>query len=145
MGFFRIYRFPSGAATSVLENACERKVYQPSRRGTSTFYERALSAAKPPKLPRQALTEFRALRERPKNLKMPEMVAALVILFWLLLLVVCWPLALAALLVLPILWFISIPFRIVFWAIEALLRLVKSILFLPLRILGLLGLAGRKS
>jgi hypothetical protein len=64
-------------------------------------------------------------------------VAALLILLWLVLLVTFWPLALAALVIVPLLWFASIPFRIVFWVIEAVLRLIKTILFLPVRILSL--------
>jgi len=60
----------------------------------------------------------------------------MLILLWLVLFVLFWPLALAALILVPLLWLLSIPFRIVFWIIEAVLRLVKSILFLPARLLG---------
>ena len=64
------------------------------------------------------------------------MIMMMLILLWLILFVLFWPLALAALILLPLLWLLSIPFRIVFWAIEAVLRLVKTILFLPARLLG---------
>ena len=60
----------------------------------------------------------------------------MLILLWLILFVLFWPLALAVLILVPILWLLSIPFRIVFWLIEAVLRLVKTILFLPARLLG---------
>ncbi len=60
----------------------------------------------------------------------------MVILLWLILFVLFWPLALLALVLVPVLWLLSIPFRIVFWTVEAVLRLVKSILFLPARLLG---------
>jgi len=60
----------------------------------------------------------------------------LLLLLWCLLLVACWPLALAALVLLPLLWLLSIPFRLFAWAVEALLALVKSLLFLPARLLG---------
>ena len=60
----------------------------------------------------------------------------MVILLWLILFVLFWPLALLALVLVPVLWLLSIPFRIVFWAVEAVLRLVKSILFLPARLLS---------
>ena len=60
----------------------------------------------------------------------------MVILLWLVLFVLFWPLALLALVLVPVLWLLSIPFRIVFWMIEAVLRLIKSILFLPARLLG---------
>lgn len=56
--------------------------------------------------------------------------------FWLLLLVICWPLALLALLLWPIVWLLSIPFRLVGITFEAMLALLRAILFLPARILG---------
>ena len=60
----------------------------------------------------------------------------MLIFLWLILFVLFWPLALAALILVPLLWLLTIPFRIVFWVIEAVLRLIKSILFLPARLLG---------
>jgi hypothetical protein len=60
----------------------------------------------------------------------------MLIILWLILFVLFWPLALLALILVPVLWLLSIPFRIVFWAIEAVLRFVKAILFLPARLLG---------
>jgi hypothetical protein len=60
----------------------------------------------------------------------------LTLLLWAVLLVLCWPLALALLVLWPLLWLLSIPFRIVGIAMEALLALVKALLFLPVRILG---------
>ncbi len=60
----------------------------------------------------------------------------LILLLWALLLVLCWPLALLMLIAWPFLWLLSIPFRIVGVVMEALLALVKAILFLPARLLG---------
>jgi len=60
----------------------------------------------------------------------------LTLLLWTLLLVFCWPLALLILVAWPILWLLSIPFRIVGTVLEALLALVKALLFLPARLLG---------
>ena len=60
----------------------------------------------------------------------------LVVLVWCVLFVVAWPLALMALLVLPVLWLLSIPFRIFGALLEALLALIKAVFFLPARILG---------
>jgi hypothetical protein len=60
----------------------------------------------------------------------------LILLMWALLLVLCWPLALLMLIAWPFLWLLSIPFRIVGVVMEALLALVKAILFLPARLLG---------
>lgn len=57
-------------------------------------------------------------------------------LLWLLLLVVCWPLALLALILWPIVWLISLPFRLVGITFEALFELLRAILFLPARVLG---------
>jgi len=57
-------------------------------------------------------------------------------LLWLLLLVFCWPLALLALVLYPIVWLISIPFRIVGITFEALFAFLKTLLFLPSRVLG---------
>ena len=64
------------------------------------------------------------------------MKAMIPLLLWCLLLVLCWPLAIAALIVLPILWLLLIPLRLFAWAVEALLALAKGILFLPARLLG---------
>jgi hypothetical protein len=58
---------------------------------------------------------------------------------WCILFVLCWPLALLALFLAPIVWLISIPFRIVGITFEAVFALLKAILFLPARIFRLLA------
>ena len=55
---------------------------------------------------------------------------------WCLLFVLCWPLALAALVLWPIVWLISLPFRILSISLEAVFALLKAVLFLPARMLG---------
>ncbi|HJO95246.1 MAG TPA: hypothetical protein QF753_17750 [Victivallales bacterium] len=60
----------------------------------------------------------------------------LIMILLVLVLVLCWPLAILILLMWPILWLLSIPFRIVGVVMEALLALLKRILFLPARLLG---------
>lgn len=55
---------------------------------------------------------------------------------WFLLLVFCWPLALAVLVLAPVLLLLSIPFRLAWWCLEATLALVRALLFLPARLLG---------
>jgi hypothetical protein len=55
---------------------------------------------------------------------------------WCLLFVLCWPLALLALLAFPIVWVISLPFRLVGITFEAVFALLKAVLFLPARLLG---------
>jgi len=57
-------------------------------------------------------------------------------LLWLLLLVVCWPLALLALLLWPIVWLISLPFRIVGIAFEGVFAFLRALVMLPARLIG---------
>ena len=64
-----------------------------------------------------------------------------IFILWCLLFVLCWPLALLALLLSPIVWLISIPFRLLGICIEATFSLIKAILFFPSRLLG--GPTGR--
>ncbi len=56
-------------------------------------------------------------------------------LLWLLLLVFCWPLALVALVVYPVIWLLLLPFRLVGIAVEGALQLVRGIVLLPARVL----------
>ena len=58
------------------------------------------------------------------------------LLLWLLLLVVCWPLAVLALVAWPFLWLLSIPFRVVGGVLEGLVELVRALFLLPARLLG---------
>ena len=57
-------------------------------------------------------------------------------LLWLLLLVICWPLAILALLAWPIVWLISLPFRLLGIAFEGVFQLLRAIVTLPARVLG---------
>ena len=54
---------------------------------------------------------------------------------WCLLLVFCWPLALGAVVLYPIVWLLLLPFRVVGITVEGALSLVSAIIFLPSRIL----------
>ena len=60
----------------------------------------------------------------------------LVVLAWCLMVVIAWPLAIALVFLLPLLWLLSIPFRIVGVLLGALLAFIKALLFLPARLLG---------
>ena len=60
----------------------------------------------------------------------------LTFLAWLLLFVLCWPLALAALVLYPLVWLLALPFRLVGIAVDGVFRLLKAVLFLPSRLLG---------
>jgi hypothetical protein len=57
-------------------------------------------------------------------------------LLWLILLVLCWPLALLALVLYPFVWLLLLPFRVVGIAVDGVLHLLRAILFLPSRLLG---------
>ena len=58
------------------------------------------------------------------------------ILLWFLLLFFCWPLALLVLVLYPLLWLLSIPFRVVGIAVRGMLELIAAVLTLPARLLG---------
>jgi hypothetical protein len=62
--------------------------------------------------------------------------ALLVIVGWSLLLVLCWPLAVLAIVLWPFVWLLSLPFRVIGITFEALFALLRAILFLPARLLG---------
>lgn len=55
---------------------------------------------------------------------------------WLILFVLCWPLALAALVLWPLVWLLSLPFRLLGIAVDGVLGLLKAVLMLPARALG---------
>jgi len=57
-------------------------------------------------------------------------------LLWLLLFVVCWPLALAALVLYPIVWLLLLPLRLLGFAVEGVFSFLKALLMLPARALG---------
>ncbi|MGA3136359.1 MAG: hypothetical protein ABSC88_10245 [Terracidiphilus sp.] len=56
-------------------------------------------------------------------------------LLWCILLVLCWPLALAALILYPLVWLLLLPFRLVGIAVGGVLELVRAIIFFPARLL----------
>lgn len=55
---------------------------------------------------------------------------------WCLLLAVCWPLALLALVLAPLVWLVALPFRLVGVCVGATFAFIKALLFLPARLLG---------
>jgi len=57
-------------------------------------------------------------------------------LLWLVLFVVCWPLALMALVLFPIVWLLLLPFRILGIAVDGVFATLRAIIFLPARVLG---------
>ena len=57
-------------------------------------------------------------------------------LLWLLLLVLCWPVALLALLLYPLVWLLLLPLRLVGIAVEGVFALLRALILLPARVLG---------
>jgi hypothetical protein len=57
-------------------------------------------------------------------------------LLWCLLLVLCWPLAVLALVLYPLVWLMLLPFRLVGIAVDAVLELVRSLVLRPARVLS---------
>jgi hypothetical protein len=55
---------------------------------------------------------------------------------WLALLFVCWPLALLALVLYPIFWLITLPFRLIGIGVDGVFELLRAVVMLPARILG---------
>jgi hypothetical protein len=62
-------------------------------------------------------------------------------LLWLLLLVICWPVALLALILWPLVWLVSLPLRLVGIAFTGLFEFLRALFLLPARLLG--GARGR--
>jgi hypothetical protein len=57
-------------------------------------------------------------------------------LLWLILLVICWPLALLALMLYPIVWILLLPFRLVGIVVDGVFELLRALVVLPARVLG---------
>jgi hypothetical protein len=57
-------------------------------------------------------------------------------LLWLILLVLCWPVALLALVAYPFVWLLLLPFRLVGMVVGAALAFLRALLYLPARLLG---------
>ena len=54
---------------------------------------------------------------------------------WIILFILCWPLALLALVIYPFVWLLLLPFRIVGIAVDGVLRLLSALFLLPVRLL----------
>jgi hypothetical protein len=61
------------------------------------------------------------------------------LLLWLLLLLFCWPLALLALVLYPIVWLLLLPFRLIGIAVDGVFELLRAVILLPSRALGARG------
>lgn len=70
---------------------------------------------------------------RPSFVVLNEMTKFLL---WLILFILCWPLALLALIVYPFVWLLLLPFRLLGIAVASVFELLRAILLLPARLLG---------
>ena len=64
------------------------------------------------------------------------MKAMMLFIGWCILFVLCWPVALLALILLPIVWLLSLPLRLIGIATGSVFALIRALLFLPARLLG---------
>jgi hypothetical protein len=62
--------------------------------------------------------------------------AVIKFLLWLVLFVLCWPLAFAALVLYPIVWLFLLPFRLIGIAVDGVFSLLRAVVTLPARLLG---------
>lgn len=58
------------------------------------------------------------------------------ILLWFILLILCWPIAIALLILYPLIWLVLLPFRILGFAVEGVLGFIRALFMLPARILS---------
>ena len=63
----------------------------------------------------------------------------LTFILWCILLVLCWPLALLAILLYPLVWLLLLPFRLMGIAVGGVLSLMKALILLPARLINRLG------
>ena len=56
-------------------------------------------------------------------------------LFWIVLFIICWPLALIALLLYPLIWLLCLPFRLLGIVVDGVFETIRAIILLPARIL----------
>lgn len=71
-----------------------------------------------------------------KIYEIKNMKALILFVGWAILFVLCWPVALLALILFPIVWLFSLPLRLIGISVEAVFTLIKSLLLLPARVLG---------
>lgn len=71
-----------------------------------------------------------AVRHTPKESRVIKF------LLWLLLLVVCWPIALLALVLWPIVWLLSLPFRLLGLVFDGVFEFLRALILLPARVLS---------
>ena len=68
--------------------------------------------------------------------KAKKMKVLLLFVLWCILFALCWPVALLALVLFPFVWLVSLPFRLLGIAVEAIFAFLRALLFLPAWLLG---------
>ncbi|WP_420582660.1 hypothetical protein [Reichenbachiella sp.] len=58
------------------------------------------------------------------------------LLLWLILLVICWPLAIGLFFLYPLIWLFLLPFRLVGFAVEGVFAFIRALFMLPARVLS---------
>jgi hypothetical protein len=81
-------------------------------------------------------TDRRHRRWEPRAALPSYVPHVLTFLLWLLLFIVCWPIALVALVLYPIVWLILLPFRLLGIAVTGVLEFLRALVLLPARALG---------
>ena len=80
---------------------------------------------------------LKAVRERADNQPFFRSVNnSMKLLLWFILLVICWPLALAILFLYPLIWLVLLPFRILGFAVEGVFAFIQALFMLPARVLN---------
>jgi hypothetical protein len=64
-----------------------------------------------------------------------QMKTFIAVILWFLLFALCWPLALIALILFPLIWLLLLPFRLVGFSLELIFRLIGTLLMLPFRLI----------
>jgi hypothetical protein len=85
-----------------------------------------------------ALSDRRHSKFEGKNMKV-----LLLFVLWCILFVLCWPVALLALVLFPLVWLVSLPFRLLGLTLGAVFALLQALLFLPARVFGWRSQRGR--
>ena len=58
------------------------------------------------------------------------------VILWLILVILCWPLALLALVLYPIIWLLALPFRVLGIAVEGFFAFLRAVILLPAKVLS---------
>jgi hypothetical protein len=103
--------------------------------GYHSMPSRALIPEMVPVTPHQTELDVKWLRIQQQSVEKRGVATMVKFLLFCILLVLCWPLALLALVLYPFIWLILLPFRIVGIAVGGVLELISALFYLPVRML----------